>query len=92
MARRTTFGKMQRDRDKKAKAAAKIERRRERLAGDDDTDTTDEDPPAPSGPELSQAEIIERLEALHARYDDGQISFDDFEEQKAALLARLAVS
>ena len=92
MARRTTFGKMQRDREKKAKAAAKEERRRERLSGGDDEETPEEVAPAGDGPELSQAEVIERLEALHARYDDGQISFDDFEEQKAALLARLAVS
>jgi hypothetical protein len=92
VARRTTFGKMQRDREKKAKAAAKEEKRRERLSGGDDDAPTEEPAPVPSGPELSQAEVIERLESLHARFEDGQVSFDDFEEQKAALLARLAVS
>jgi hypothetical protein len=28
---------------------------------------------------------------LHDKYDDGALGFEDFEEQKSALLARLAV-
>ena len=89
-ARRTTFGKMERDRAKKAKANAKRERRQER--------TTETDEPAPSplpqpqpGGRLSEAEVIDRLKVLHDKFDDGALGFDDFEEQKAALLARLAV-
>ena len=89
-ARRTTFGKLERDRTKKARAAAKRERRQDRSS---EVDAPDEPAPvvAPEVSRLSQAEIMERLRILHDRFDDGAVSFDDFEEQKAALLARLAV-
>ena len=86
-ARRTTFGKIERDRAKKAKAAAKRERRVERAEGGDD----DEVEETTTAPRLSQEEAMDRLAKLHQRFDDGDIDFDDFEEQKAALLANLAV-
>jgi hypothetical protein len=89
-ARRTTFGKMERDRAKRAKANAKRERRQERTSGE----TAEPSEPAPlpqPGGRLSEAEVIDRLKVLHEKFDDGAMGFDDFEEQKAALLARLAV-
>ncbi|MGH9116860.1 MAG: hypothetical protein ACRD0A_02960 [Acidimicrobiales bacterium] len=82
---------MERDRAKKAKASAKRERRQERVA---DTDETEPEQPVPVAHEagrLSEAEVIDRLKVLHDRFEDGAVGFDDFEEQKAALLARLAV-
>ena len=86
-ARRTTFGKLQRDRDKKARANAKRERR---MTRPDEADTLAEDhverPSDPAG----QAETIERLRVLHERFEDGAVEFEEFEEQKAALLARLS--
>ena len=89
-ARRTTFGKMERDRAKRAKANAKRERRQERASGD--TAEAPEPAPVPQpGGRLSEAEVIDRLKVLHEKFDDGALGFDDFEEQKAALLARLAV-
>lgn len=81
-ARRTTFGKLERERAKKAKAAAKRGRREERagLEGEEE-----------EAPEirLSQAEALERLSALHARFDQGVIDFEGFEKEKEHLLANL---
>jgi hypothetical protein len=82
---------MERDRAKKAKANAKRERRQERDAGTDGPAEPSSLPPTHSGGRLSEAEVIDRLKLLHDQFDDGALGFDDFEEQKAALLARLAV-
>ncbi len=97
-AQRTSFGKLQRDRAKKAKAAAKRERRQGTaepgLASDDrdaadaaDAEVLHSDLPD----ELSAAELLERVEALHRQFDAKAISFEDFEEAKAELLARLPI-
>jgi hypothetical protein len=84
--RRTTFGKLQRDRDKQARAQAKIERRQSRAE-----QSADEDPEsAPSGA-ADQSAVLDALAKLHAAYDDGQISLDDFEEKRAELTSRLRV-
>ncbi len=93
---RTTFAKLQRERAKKAKAAAKRERRHARTSGDSEealsTDdgsgvaTTTQEPVE----KLSSAELLELIEALHKRFDDKLIDFEDFEEEKAELLDRLA--
>jgi hypothetical protein len=89
MARRTTFGKIERDREKKAKAQAKRERREGRATADpsDDPETSAE----PTGGRMSQDEVLAQLSELHEQFDRGDIEFDDFEERKAALLANLAV-
>ena len=85
--RRTTFGKLQRDRDKQAKARAKIERRQERSEpGDDDTDET-----ATPAPVVDQAAVLAQLADLHAAFDDGKISFDDFESRRDELTSKLRV-
>jgi hypothetical protein len=80
---------MERDRAKKAKANAKRERRQDR-GSESDAEPTPAPPPPPGG-RLSEAEVIDRLKVLHDKFDDGALGFEDFEEQKSALLARLAV-
>lgn len=85
--RRTTFDKLQRERAKKAKAAAKRERRQDRSSdegADVDVDLAAEE-------ELSPGELLERIEAVHERFAAGQMSFEDFEEQKTELLTRLSL-
>lgn len=85
--RRTTFDKLQRERAKKAKAAAKRERRQERSDGTDhdvDVDLVAEE-------QLSPGELLARIEAVHERYANEQISFEEFEEQKTELLTRLSL-
>lgn len=84
--RRTTFGKLQRDRDKQAKQRAKQERRAER------SEQVDDDPDAaPAAPEVDQASVLARLAELHAAFDDGKIGFDDFEAQRDELTSQLRI-
>ena len=85
--RRTTFGKLQRDRDKQAKQRAKQEKRAERSEHVDDVDGAEE--PAP--PEVDQATVLARLAELHAAFDDGRIGFDDFESQRDELTSQLRI-
>jgi hypothetical protein len=84
--RRTTFDKLQRERAKRAKAAAKRERRQERAA------EGPEEAPGTELPreDLTPGEIMQRLDALHERYEAKQIDFESFEDQKRELLERLA--
>jgi hypothetical protein len=84
--RRTTFGKLQRDRDKQAKQRAKLERRAERAEqGDGNGDGGD------PTPEADQAAVLAQLADLHAAFDDGKISFDDFEVRRTELTSKLRV-
>ena len=85
---RSTFAKLQRERAKKAKAAAKREKRHER-GGEDDEIVLD-DAPTPSV-QYNTEDTIRALDELHQRFEDKQISYDDFEERKTELLSRLAV-
>ena len=89
---RSSFGKLQRDRDKRAKAAAKRERRQNRgddkLEGDDASEA--EEQPAPVSAEDTE-QLLARIAELHERFEDGQIPFQTFEEEKAELMARLPV-
>lgn len=88
MTQRTSFAKLQRDRDKQAKAAAKRDRRKERQA---------ETPDAPEpdllleGGELSASELLTMVEQVHRQFEAKVIDFETFEETKAALLSRLPV-
>ena len=85
--RRTTFGKLQRDRDKQAKQKAKQERRQERAE-----QSADEDPETagPAG-QPDQSAVLAALADLHAAYDDGQISLDDFEVKRDELRNSLQI-
>jgi hypothetical protein len=96
--RRTTFEKLQRERDKKAKAAAKRERRQERAAAERMAEGLE----APGGtliestgsdevaPNLSPAEILEQIEVAHEQYKSGRMTSEAFEERKTELLTQLA--
>jgi hypothetical protein len=84
--RRTTFGKLQRDRDKQAKAQAKLERRAERAEQGEDSDDG-----AGHTSEADQATVLAQLADLHAAFDDGKITFDDFEARREELTSKLRV-
>jgi hypothetical protein len=92
-ANRTTFEKLQRDRAKKAKAAAKRERRISGAAEPEDPSTpvSDEWTVADSEEPLSAAQLLEAVEQLHQQFESKAISFDEFEERKTDLLARISV-
>jgi hypothetical protein len=88
-AQRTSFEKLQRDRAKKAKAAAKREKRLEKGTGE----AAEEEllPPSDPATELTAAELLARVEEIHRLFEEKKISFEDFEEQKADLMARISV-
>jgi hypothetical protein len=89
-AQRTSFEKLQRDRAKKAKQAAKREKRLEK-GNEEETEELTPLAPAEPGTELSAGELLARVEEIHRLFDDKKISFEDFEEQKADLMARISV-
>ncbi len=89
---RTSFSKLQRDRDKKAKAAAKREKRAERSAGTDEGDEgTDALIDDDGKSELSADDLLKLIESIHQRFDAGTMTYEEFEEQKVDLLSRLPV-
>jgi hypothetical protein len=89
-AQRTSFEKLQRDRAKKAKQAAKREKRFDKSTDEAD-DGLEPLAPAEPGTEISAGELLKRVEDLHRLFEDKKISFEDFEEQKADLMARISV-
>jgi hypothetical protein len=77
------FQKLQRERAKREKAQAKAARREERAASQAAETEATALPP--------QDRVLEDLAALHRRFDDGDIEFEDFEAAKRELLERLDV-
>lgn len=89
---RTTFNKLQRERAKKAKAAAKRERRQDRVSTDTPAEGRAETLTlAPEEEELSAPRLLELIESIHRQFEAGTLSYEDFEEKKTELLARLPV-
>ncbi|MEZ5320861.1 MAG: hypothetical protein R2698_02040 [Microthrixaceae bacterium] len=90
---RTSFDKLQRDRAKKAKAAAKRERRHN--GGSADTAVVDSEEVdrmmGGEDKELSAAELLDLIEKIHQQFDNGDIDFEEFEERKIELFARLPI-
>jgi len=87
---RTSFTKLQRDRAKKAKAAAKRERRLERAAEAKENAASDESETPTEGP-ISAAELLHEIEVTHQRFEAKLMTYEEFEEKKAELLARLPI-
>lgn len=89
-AQRTSFEKLQRDRNKKAKQALKRERRQtgETRIGEDGEEIFVE---LSAEGELSAAELLAQIELIHKQLDDKVIDFDEFEERKIDLMARLPI-
>ena len=79
---------------KKARAEAKRQKRLGRgelfeLEHGGREDESVEQPPR--GPELSNDEIMAKVEELHRRYDDGQLDLETFDEQRTSLMAQISV-
>jgi hypothetical protein len=92
--RRTSFGKLERERAKKAKAVAKREQRAARSEDSDDPDELDDDAVNGNGSreaEMPAEQVLELVDQLHQRFDAKLIDYESFEEQKADLLGRLRV-
>jgi hypothetical protein len=94
-AQRTTFEKLQRDRAKKEKAAIKrAQRMGKTLPGEaeptEGTVVTEAAPVDDTKP-LSASELLKAIEDLHRRFEAKTIDFDQFEEEKLSLMARLPI-
>ena len=96
---RTTFEKLQRDRAKKAKADAKRAKRMGKtpecgpLVYEEDAEVVlDENAAQLDGnleQEISAADLLRLVEELQTKFDNDEIDFDEYEERKIELLARL---
>ena len=79
------FQKQQREKARREKAAAKRDRKELRAAEAEAAAAEGTEPVAP------QTEVLAQLAVLHQRFDDDAIDFEEFEERKSELLAKLAV-
>ena len=87
-AQRTSFEKLQRDRAKKVKQALKREKR---LSDEPDSPDDTEGVELSTEGELSAAELLAQIELIHRQLEDKVITFDEFEERKIDLMARLPI-
>ena len=96
-ASRTTFEKLQRDRAKKARAEAKRSKRLGRAPDGSPLETAEAeiDPDAAQldgnlDKEIAPADLLRLVEELQRAFDSEEITFDEYEERKVELLARIA--
>lgn len=89
-SQRSSFSKLQRERDKQAKATAKREKRQDRSKGGDEEVETELDVVG-DGSEISPGELLKMVETLHRDFDDKKIDLETFEEKKTELLSRIRV-
>jgi hypothetical protein len=91
---RSSFGKHQREQAKRAKAAAKRDRRQQPSVPDDADGADGTDETATTGPgdvAVSTDELLDKIAQVHAQYDAGTMSLEDFEAARTDLLGRLVV-
>ncbi len=74
------FQKQQRERTRKERAAMKTARKEERR---------EEKASAEPGEAVDETSILAELAALHAKYDAGEIEFDDFLTAREEITQRL---
>jgi hypothetical protein len=86
---RTSFNKLQRDRDKQEKAAAKRDRRQSKATAPDEDEASAA--VAPTGNEPSAQELLDEVEKVHRQFDAGVIDFETYENTKTLLLSQLPV-
>lgn len=78
-----SINRREREKAKREKADAKRERR---LAKTD----AEAEPEAPAEV-VDESAILDQLTALNAAFDAGELTFDDFDEQRTALLGKLRI-
>jgi hypothetical protein len=86
-ARGTTFAKQDRERAKKAKAQLKQERREAREA-----ELAEQATEVPAEGEVPPDVLLKLVQELHDNFADGKMSFEEFEQAKTDLMARISVS
>ena len=91
-ASRTSFEKLQRDRAKKAKAAAKRDKRLDKTPEDAESEAPEfilES--VPEGQEIPADQLLKMVADLHERFENEEITFDEFEERKTELFAMISI-
>ena len=84
---RSTFAKLQREREKKEKAVAKAGRRAEKAAA-----AAEAGEPSTAAPSRdNEASILAALAELHAAFENGSVSSDEFEDRRDQLRQQLQV-
>lgn len=81
--RRSTFGKLQRERDKKAKAVAKQERRTAAQADRPESIPLDE---------AEEQRLMTALADLHRDFEAGIVSLTDFETRRDEIRSRMEIT
>ena len=76
------FQKQQREKARRERAAAKWAKRAERAKAD---------APEPAEPVREQADVLADLATLHARFDAGEMTFEDFEVTKQQMTDQLDI-
>ena len=79
---RSTFGKIQREQEKRQKAAAKREKRAQKGTGDEGV----EEAPAVAA---DQGAILDALARLYQQYENGELETEDFELRRDELRAQI---
>ena len=88
---RSSFSKLQRDRDKQAKAAVKRERRQNRDTGVQEDELDAGSSVAVPETQESDSEILLAVEQLHRDFDARTIDFETYEKRKSELLGRIKI-
>jgi len=84
---RSSFEKRERDKAKKSRGAAKRDKRGTKpgeFEGHEDTETV-------AAPVVDEGQVLAQVAALHQKFDDGDIEFEEFEERRNDLMAQLMV-
>lgn len=90
-ASRTSFEKLQRDRAKKAKAAAKREKRLDKSSAAPAEEAESTEFSVAPGEEIPADQLLKMVADLHARFENDEIDFEEFEERKTELFAMISV-
>ncbi len=90
-AQRSSFGKLQRDRAKKANAQAKRERRQAKSAETASADVETEVAALPAEGDIPADQLLALIEQLHRQFENKEIDYEEFEERKVELFARITV-
>ena len=80
---RSTFGKIQREQEKRAKAQAKRDRRAQRGSGEGEEEQ--ETPQVAA----DQGAILDALARLYQQYENGELETEDFEVRRDELRAQI---
>ena len=81
---RSTFGKIQREQDKRSRAKEKQERREERKEEALERATEPE-----ANGQVDESKILLELAKIHEALSEGRMSFEDFEERQEELRSQL---